>query len=469
MRILQITNGYPPTARGGVEVYTRRLARGLRAAGHEVFVLCRESDFSRADYDVIDELTAEGVAVRRIVNDFRRAASLRDQYRDATIERLVAEMLAEIAPEVVHIQHAIGLSAAAPALVKAAGRPTVLSMHDYWWLCSRVTLLTNQSERCGGPATGADCYSCILNPRGLIGLARRTPLYRAARQALDPQTKQRLFGLLARVSPSFSAPADLSELDPFAARLAEMVAMLDLPDVLTTPSQFVKSIYVAHGLPAERIRVLPLGVEAAPFAGIARPSPAREGPLRVGYIGTLQHHKGAHVLVETVLAQSDLPVKVVVHGRGVANDPYAERIQARARRDPRIHFAGAFDPAELPTVLSDLDVLVVPSLAHETYSFVVREAFMAGVPVIASSVGAITEVVDDGRNGFLVPPGDPAAVAERLARLARDREQLGAMRQAAAERGRTVTTAGQHLASVLALYAEVIAARSERNERRGRN
>lgn len=477
MRILQITNGYPPSAIGGVEVYTQRIARALRAAGHEIVVLCREDDPHRDDYDVITEVSDEGITVYRIVNNFRAAVTLRNRYRDATIERIVARLLAEVAPHMVHIQHAIGLSAAVPALVAAAGLPSVLTMHDYWWLCPRVNLLTNRGHRCGGPVAGADCFACLMPLGRVSSLIYRLPPYQMARRRLTPEAKMRLFGLLARISPHFTAPADLNQLDPFTARLAEMLAMLELPDLLTTPSQFVKDRYVDHGLRADRIRVVPLGVGGSGELGGRRGSagskvPDREelrerkgteGTLRVGYIGHLQQHKGAHVLLEAVITRPNLPVTVVFYGRGNAYDPYPDQLRARAADDPRLHFAGLFPAAELATVLANLDVLVVPSLAHETYSFVVREAFTAGVPVIASSVGAIPEVVDDGRNGFLVPPGNPAAVAERLALLAGDRERLRAMRQAAAERGRTVTTADQHLTTLEALYTEVAVGRTDAN------
>jgi len=67
-----------------------------------------------------------------------------------------------------------------------------------------------------------------------------------------------------------------------------------------------------------------------------------------------------------------------------------------------------------PAILRDLDVLVIPSLAQETYSFVAREAIWAGVPIIAATVGALPEAVTDCDNGFLVPPGDVGALRERL-------------------------------------------------------
>lgn len=459
MRILQITNGYPPSEIGGVEVYTQRVAQALRAAGHEIVVICRENEPSRKDAEVISEVTAEGIQVYRIVNTFQNAVTIRDRYRDAAIERLVAGLLAEVAPDVVHIQHAIGLSAAVPALVAAAGLPSVLTMHDYWWLCARVNLLTNHARLCGGPVTGADCFACLMPLGPVARLVHQLPPYQVARRTLTPEAKMRLFGLLARFSPRFTAPTDLNQLDPFAARLAEMLAMLELPDRLTTPSQFVKDRYVAHGVPDDRIRVVPLGVERLALVPAPRATASNHTRLRVGYIGHLQSHKGAHVLLEAVLARPDLPVTVVFYGRGNSHDPYPDQLRDRAAGDRRVQFAGLFPAAELASVLVSLDVLVVPSLAHETYSFVVREAFMAGVPVVASAVGAITEVVDDGRNGFLVRPGESAAIAERLALLARDRARLSALRREAAERGRRVTTAGQHLAELEALYAEVIAAR----------
>jgi glycosyltransferase involved in cell wall biosynthesis len=89
-----------------------------------------------------------------------------------------------------------------------------------------------------------------------------------------------------------------------------------------------------------------------------------------------------------------------------------------------VHVHGPFSPEDRPRIYAQLDVLVIPSLSPETFSRAAREALAYGVPVIASRVGALTEVVLDGVNGYTFPPGDEEALRRILEELAQDPERL---------------------------------------------
>jgi len=103
-------------------------------------------------------------------------------------------------------------------------------------------------------------------------------------------------------------------------------------------------------------------------------------------------------------------------------------------------------------------VVVVPSVVLESFGLVVREAFAAAAPVIASRIGALEEAVRDGTDGLLVQPGDEAALAAAMRRFVDDPRLLETLR---ANLPRVKTTA-EHAAEMAALYREVLAARGER-------
>jgi glycosyltransferase involved in cell wall biosynthesis len=85
---------------------------------------------------------------------------------------------------------------------------------------------------------------------------------------------------------------------------------------------------------------------------------------------------------------------------------------------------GSFSPAELPVLLGDVDVAVVPSVVWETYSIAAREAFACGVPVVASRLGALPEAVRDGINGLLFTAGDGDELGRLLTTLHADRSRV---------------------------------------------
>ena len=90
------------------------------------------------------------------------------------------------------------------------------------------------------------------------------------------------------------------------------------------------------------------------------------------------------------------------------------------RPGKNVTFYGRYDNKNVACILSLIDVLVVPSIWHETFSIVIREGFLAGVPVIASNIGAMKESIEDGETGLLFEYGDPDDLFEKMKMLVKD-------------------------------------------------
>jgi len=140
MNILIVTNGYPPTALGGVEIYSADLAHGLTKNGHRVTIFCRESDFSLPDGHISDEIQNQ-VRIIRFVNDFKTNTSFIDTIINAAIERTFSDYMIEVKPDIIHFQHLIALSARLPLIANEQGMPFVTTRHDYWSICHRGRLI----------------------------------------------------------------------------------------------------------------------------------------------------------------------------------------------------------------------------------------------------------------------------------------------------------------------------------------
>lgn len=429
MRILQVTNGYPPTASAGVEIYTATISRQL-AHSHAVFVFTREGGTDLPDASLLDEEQA-GVQIRRVVNNFQGIHHFNDFYRNAEIEAHFRNYVTAVRPDIIHFQHCIGLSIHLLAIARELGIPHLMTLHDYWFLCYRIQLLDAQGARCNGPLKGVNCRRCAWWP--MAAQALHNPVFIATEalvRQLPPSLGERaarpLTDMLLR-NPEGNAP-----MLPLVERAWHMKsALLHVPQLLT-PSEYVRQRYIAYGLPAERIRALPLGLDLTPWQSAAPRTPRTpNAPFRVGYIGTLYPHKGVHTLVEAVaLLPSDL-IALTLYGYGDDESPYISELQAQARQN--VTFAGRYDNRELPTMLANLDAIVIPSLWDETFSIVAREALLGGVPVLASRLGALPELISEGEFGLLFPPGDSETLASRLGALATgsmrivpDRAQVGA-------------------------------------------
>jgi len=202
----------------------------------------------------------------------------------------------------------------------------------------------------------------------------------------------------------------------------------------------------ADGVPAARVHTIPSGFDPGLFAG-GRPDVFPQvGRPRIGYVGRLAPQKRADLLVEAFGRMRE-PASLVVVGDG----PDRERVHGLAAGLPRVHLTGFVEHTAVPAVLASLDVLVLPS-AYEEMGSVLTEAMASGLPVVASDVGGIPEVVRHGQTGLLVPPGDVAALAAALDRLAADADLRA--RLSAGARARAAEYAWPRLAArVAAVYA----------------
>ncbi len=182
---------------------------------------------------------------------------------------------------------------------------------------------------------------------------------------------------------------------------------------------------------AQRLRVVRNGVDTDRFT--PRADPGRTGPLRVTFVGRMIRDKGADVLLDAValLGRADIEVTVVGSQNFDAAaelSPFERAVHDRAAEiGDRVRLRPFVPRAQVPDVFRAADVVVVPSRWAEPFALTVLEGMACGVPVVASRIGGIPEVM--GPAGVLVRPDDPADLAAALAALADDetlRRSLGA-------------------------------------------
>jgi glycosyltransferase involved in cell wall biosynthesis len=173
-------------------------------------------------------------------------------------------------------------------------------------------------------------------------------------------------------------------------------------------------------LPRERLLTIHNGIDPPPAAGRdeARIRLDRPDPPVLGCVGSLSPHKGQTTLLRACarLAAGDGPRSIVLVGEG-SERSRLETLSLELGLGPRVTFLGQRSDAR--SLLPAFDLVVVPSIEREGLGLVALEAMDAGVPVVASRLGGLPEAVDEGRTGFLVPPGDAAALAEAILRVLR--------------------------------------------------
>jgi len=175
-------------------------------------------------------------------------------------------------------------------------------------------------------------------------------------------------------------------------------------------------------IPMERVHVVPNGVDPARFPHVDRPSRLREDEtFTLGFVGTLKSWHGLPMLVEAfgTLHAEDPRVRLIVVGDGPERDRLKESLETRGLAAATV-LTGAVAPQLIPEWLAAMDVAVAPYAAQADFYFSplkVLEYMAAGLPVVASRIGQLTELIAHDRTGLLCTPDDPEALAAQLRRL----------------------------------------------------
>ena len=203
--------------------------------------------------------------------------------------------------------------------------------------------------------------------------------------------------------------------------------------VIVTVSKELAHIIEQHPSARGKVLVVPNAVDPERFAGATPSLPRREDEFIIGFVGALKPSQGLITLLTAfkTVASHSAAARLVIVGDGPDRE-HLDREVAGRELERRVHFTGAVPPHTIPGLLAGMDVAVAPypPLARFYLSPIKIFEFMAaGLPVVASGIGQIAEVIEHNVNGVLVPPGNAAALASALTRLETDpkwRRTLGA-------------------------------------------
>lgn len=366
MRVLTITNWYPPHHFGGYELSCFDVMTRFEQRGHAVLVLCNEERLR----GVAGAETEHEASVRRELRSYVRGGEL---LKPTLRERLELERhnqlalkraLAEFEPDVVSVWQIGGLSLGMLTTLVERRLPIVYAACDLW--------LTY--------ATVLDTWAGLFNGRAWRRLAGRV------------------------VRPWAGVPTVLPDLSRSGA-FCFVSELIRRKSAERSPwSSFPISTVVYSG------------IERSLFPKLLEP-PIRPWRWRLLYVGRLDPRKGVETLVRALPA---LPPDATLSMFGRGTQAEQARLEALADElgvKPRIRF-GELERHELARAYSHADVLVFPSEWEEPFGLVPIEAMACGTPVLATGVGGSGEILRDGQNCVLFRAGDPAALAAGIRRLA---------------------------------------------------
>lgn len=334
MKILIVNTYYYPNMIGGTEQSIKLLAEGLASKGHEIYVLT--GDKQESEHEIIN-----GVNIIRLDLMNKNKSKVQKVVRkvcelnNLVIKRKVNKIIEKIRPEVIHTNNLFYIS---PIIWKIANERKIKVVHtlrDYWGLCPKTSLL--------------DKNAIICKKRNVI---------------CDLHTNN-------------------------YKRFSKNV------NIVTAPSNFTLDIYNKEGIFTNIPNIMiPNAIDIdidKQLKIIKKKKEINDIKIQFLYIGSLHQHKGIEYLIKTFKTISNDSIELKICGDG----PLKEFVQRSCKEDSRISYLGTVFSTEKDRILTESDVMIIPSIWYEPFGRVVIEAYKYSLPVIACEIGGIKELLNE--------------------------------------------------------------------------
>jgi glycosyltransferase involved in cell wall biosynthesis len=407
MRILMVQTFYYP--RGGDSTQMFNLTRLLEEKGHEVIPFAmHHSQNVPSPYEryFVSEIDYPAMLAERSPRAAWRVAYRSIYNREA--KRKIAALISDVNPDIVHLHNfRAHLTSSILAPLERSRVPVVWTLHDCSLVCPNSSFLSH----------GEVCERCLPNR-----------FYQV---------------LLHRCKKDSLGASFMAMLTSYFDRLIRVPAKIRR---FITPSRFLRSKLIEGGIPADRITWIPNFIDLDAYRSL----PEQDYFI---YVGRLSPEKGLDTLIRAVGSLVGGHLKVVGEGPG------GDELRSLAARTGagRVEFLGFRSGKELRRLIGGSQFLVLPSRCIENLPFSIMEAFASGKAVVASPMGGIPEMVEDGVNGFLFPADDEAALTGCLKQLLGDRtlrEEMGRRGRAKAE---ALYEREGHYRKIIEVYREEMA------------
>lgn len=408
---------YFPDSSGGTEVYVESLVRSLEERGVRGSVIAATTGDRYANY------CHGGIQVHRypVTSDHRQEVI---QGTDAHAGfDVFKRALCQVKPDLFHL-HSWTPDSGLHHLryAKSMGLPTVLTIHTASVLCMRGTMIRNGERVCDGEINLRLCTECVANARGASAAVCRA--LSCVPDRISRFSKHRFNHFRAG-----NAIAMRSIVDSHRQKLGEAGRLADKIIVL---SQWLYDSLLLNRVEEHKLVLCRHGVSHEFEPAAAEEKNKAAGSIRMGMIGRADPAKGMHTVIAGFRQlKHNAPLQLDIHAMApdASSQRHLKKLKHLADGDCRIHFCPAIKRGDLPQVMKNFDLLLVPSECLETGPLVVLEALALKVPVFGSGIGGIKEYIQDGENGRLLHQGDEYAWGRAFAGLVESPEKVSVYRK----------------------------------------
>jgi GT2 family glycosyltransferase/CDP-glycerol glycerophosphotransferase (TagB/SpsB family)/glycosyltransferase involved in cell wall biosynthesis/ubiquinone/menaquinone biosynthesis C-methylase UbiE len=362
LKILFICHDFPPYRFAGAQLFAKNLAIEINKQGNSKVEILYPvfRDTSKNDYSIETKLH-ENILVHELHKPL--VAEFGKLFDQKVYDSIVA-FLEKNNFDIIHI-HGLGQLTQAPVFAASKMRiKIVMTLHDFWFICSNWHLLKNNQDICIGPESIEKCALCYItdNPKIINDKHNYDITYK-----FNSQRKIVFADSYSKISRFYA------------------------------PSNYLKTVFNQYGF--DNISVLPNGLK---YEKLIENQSFKYSDKKIifGYAGQIIKRKGLNLLLEAFCRVNNPNIELHIWGKNDLKYNYGHSIKKMIDSDNRIKYFGEYQSSQVNSIFQSFDVLVVPSLM-DNYPIIIQEAFINKIPIIASNTGGIPEMITNDVNGIL--------------------------------------------------------------------
>lgn len=361
----------------GTERFVLNLAKQFQRMGHFVEVLTYgwkdDSNFVPYEGILVKHYRYEGIPVIAIKHQKTYSEeSFSFRIFDECLEPALASIIVKENYDIVHVAHPFRCGSSCMHVAYNKRIPVLLTLTDFWTICPNIIAVTKNGQLCCSPEGGKKCITeCFQN----------------------------------------------TDKESIVKRVEDIHQMFGMANYCTTSTHFLKRI-IHSNYPLCKMNVIRFGKNYSDIRKNSRVY-SKDSQITVGFLSTLQPHKGAHILINAFNKVQQNNISLKIYGHYFDHQEYYQSLKKLASQK-KILFCDAYRYEDFQQILDELDIVIVPSIWWENSPLVLLRSLAHKVPVIVSDLEGMTEIIKDGKNGFVFNVGNADSLAKVLEKIGQD-------------------------------------------------
>jgi glycosyltransferase involved in cell wall biosynthesis len=384
----------------GTETYTLELAQQLKIMGHNPTILTAVYYGEKGPGEPRFTYEYGGLTIDCIDLNTKPLDNFRQSYSRPDLYPLLKEMIQQRQPDIVHVTHLMGHTGVLLEVIRDLKLPAIATLTDFYGICPNSKLISHRGGLCMGPnRRSTNCLTCFIKGHNYM-FSDWKRMAGFIRNDLSLPWVSSFLPYISRL-PRYADSMAHKGIRDAIDRVAYLRELYNVYACMITPTDFLHEAYVANRFYPEKLKKINFGINLEMVKAFRHAITEVPSPIKFGYIGQITSHKGVDLLIQAFVGLKGKLATLSIYGPRDQDAAYMEtlnRLSDGCRAD--ISFKDTFPKEQLGKVLSEIDVLVIPSRWYENSPLVLLYALATKTPVIVTDTKGMSEFVRNGFNGF---------------------------------------------------------------------